>query len=68
MIRMRYIETSTLNCQIYPGQRRELERLKAQIEQDYDIKIPISELVRRALDVGLPAVAADTSFVIELIG
>jgi len=45
-----------------------LERLKAQIEQDYDIKIPISELVRRALDVGLPAVAADTSFVIELIG
>ena len=68
MIRMRYIETSTLNCQIYPGQRRELERLKAQIEQDYDIKIPISELVRRALDVGIPAIEEDHSFAIELIG
>lgn len=65
---MRYIETSTLNCQIYPGQRRQLERLKSQIEKDYDIKIPISELVRRALDVGIPAIEEDHSFAIELIG
>ena len=68
MIRMRYIETSTLNCQIYPGQRRQLERLKAQIESEYNIKIPISELVRRALDVGIPAIEEDHSFAIELIG
>ena len=65
---MRYIETKTLNCQIYAVQREELDRIKSEIESEYNIKIPISELVRRALDVGLPAVAADTSFAIELIG
>lgn len=65
---MRYIETKTLNCQIYAVQRRELDRIKSEIESEYNIKIPLSELVRRALDVGIPAVDSDRSFVIELIG
>lgn len=65
---MRYIETKTLNCQIYAVQREELDRIKSEIESEYNIKIPLSELVRRALDVGIPAVDSDRSFVIELIG
>jgi len=68
VIRMRYIETKTLNCQIYAVQRRELDRIKSEIESEYNIKIPLSELVRRALDVGIPAVDSDRSFAIELIG
>lgn len=65
---MRYIETKTLNCQIYALQREELDRIKSEIESEYNIKIPLSELVRRALDVGIPAVDADRTFAIELIG
>jgi hypothetical protein len=37
---MRYIETKTLNCQIYAVQRRELDRIKSEIESEYNIKIP----------------------------
>jgi len=35
---MRYIETSTLNCQIYPGQRRQLERLKHRLNRTMILK------------------------------
>ena len=65
---MRYIETATLNCQVYASQREELNRIKSEIESDYNIKIPFSELVRRALEVGIPAVDKDRTFAIELIG
>lgn len=65
---MRYIETKTLNCQIYAVQREELDRIKSEIESEYNIKIPLSELVRRALDVGISAIEEDHSFAIELIG
>lgn len=65
---MRYIETKTLNCQIYAVQREELDRIKSEIESEYNIKIPLSELVRRALDVGIPAIEEDHSFALELIG
>ena len=65
---MKYIECSTLNCQIYASQREELNIIKSEIERDYNIKIPLSELVRRALAVGIPAVNKDRTFALELIG
>jgi len=65
---MKYIENTTLNCKIYTSQRKELNRIKSEIELDYNMKIPLSELVRRALEVGIPAVNKDRTFVIELIG
>jgi hypothetical protein len=65
---MKYIECTTLNCKIYISQRKELNRIKSEIESDYNMKIPLSELVRRALEVGIPAVNKDRTFVIELIG
>ena len=65
---MRYIECATLNCQIYASQRKELNRIKSEIETDYDMKIPLSELVRRALEVGIPTINKNRNFVIELIG
>lgn len=65
---MRYIKCETLNCQIYASQREELNRIKSEIESEYNIKIPLSELVRRALEMGIPAINNDRTFVIELIG
>jgi len=65
---MKYIECTTLNCQIYASQREKLNRIKSEIERDYKIKIPLSELVRRALEVGIPAINKNRNFVIELIG
>ena len=65
---MRYMNTTTLNCQIYAVQRDKLQDLKNEIENEYNIKIPLSELVRRALDVGIPAIAEDHTFAIELKG
>lgn len=65
---MKYIECTTLNCKIYISQRKELNRIKSEIESDYNMKIPLSELVRRALEVGIPAVNKDRTFAIELIG
>jgi CYTH domain-containing protein len=66
---MRYIvDTSTLNVQIYASQRDHLDRIKREIEDEYNVKIPLSELVRRALEYGIPVVDADHSFAIELIG
>ena len=64
---MRYIECETLNCQIYASQREKLNRIKLEIESEYNIKIPLSELVRRALEVGIPSIDNDRTFVIELI-
>ncbi|WP_048190705.1 hypothetical protein [Methanobacterium sp. SMA-27] len=65
---MRYIETTTLNCQVYASQRQELNKIKSEIESDYNIKIPLSELVRRALEFGIPVIDKDRTFAIELIG
>ena len=59
---------TTLNCKIYTSQREELNRIKLEIESDYNMKIPLSELVRRALEVGIPAVSKDRTFALELIG
>jgi|GEM_PF-1885879 hypothetical protein len=65
---MRYIETKTLNVQIYASQRKKLDVIKSEIENEYNIKIPLSEVVRQALEVGIPAIDKDRSFAIELIG
>lgn len=64
---MRYLSTTPLNCQIYSVQRERLEQIKKEVENEYNIKIPLSEIVRRALDVGIPAISADHTFAIELI-
>ena len=65
---MRYIETKTLNVQIYASQRKKLDVIKSEIENEYNIKIQLSEVVRQALEVGIPAIDKDRSFAIELIG
>lgn len=65
---MRYLDTTTLNCQIYTAQRQKLDELKKEIEAEYNIKLPLSELVRQALDIGIPAIQKDRSFAIYLMG
>ena len=37
-------------------------------KKEYNIKIPLSELVREALTHGLPLVMKDKGFILELIG
>jgi hypothetical protein len=64
---MRYLtDTERLNCNIYTNQKKTLQKVKVEILKEHDIKVPISELVRRALEIGIPAIEKDQSFVMEL--
>lgn len=65
---MKYIETVPLTVHLYPKQREALEGLQNEIKKEYNIKIPLSELVREALTHGLPLVMKDKGFILELIG
>ena len=65
---MKYIETVPLMVHIYPKQRKILEKLQTEIKEEYNIKIPLSELVREALIRGLPFLLANTDFILERMG
>lgn len=65
---MRYIETVPLTVHLYPKQRGALEKLQNEIQREYNIKIPLSELIRVALNYGLPQVMEDNDFILERIG
>lgn len=65
---MKYIETVPLMVHIYPKQRKTLEKLQAEIKEEYNIKIPLSELVREALARGLPHLLDNEDFILERIG
>lgn len=65
---MKYIETVPLTVHLYPRQREALEGLQNEIQKEYNIKMPLSELVREALNHGLPLVMEDRDFILELIG
>lgn len=65
---MKYIETVPLMVHIYPKQRKTLEKLQTEIKEEYNIKIPLSELVREALIRGLPFLLDNTDFILERMG
>jgi hypothetical protein len=65
---MKYIETVPLTVHLYPKQRGALEKLQNEIQREYNIKIPLSELIRVALNYGLPQVMKDKDFILERIG
>lgn len=64
---MKYIETVPLTVHLYPRQRGALEKLQNEIQREYKIKIPLSELIRVALNYGLPQVMEDKDFILERI-
>jgi hypothetical protein len=53
---MKYILTEPLHVHIIPKQREELDRIKKEILEDHNVKIPISELARQALKEGIPII------------
>lgn len=65
---MKYIETVPLTVHLYPKQREALNKLQDEIKKEYNVKVPLSELVREALDHGLPQVVKNKDFILELIG
>lgn len=65
---MIYIKTKPLNVYVFHKQIKDLKRIQFEINREYNIKIPISELVRQALEHGIPAVDQNRSFVLELVG
>lgn len=65
---MKYIETVPLMVHIYPKQRKTLEKLQTEIKEEYNIKIPLSELVREALNQGLPHLLDNKDFILQRIG
>lgn len=65
---MKYIETVPLMVHIYPKQRKTLEKLQTEIKEEYNIKIPLSELVREALNRGLPHLLDSKDFILDRIG
>jgi hypothetical protein len=65
---VKYIETVPLMVHIYPKQRKTLEKLQSDIKEEYNIKIPLSELVREALNQGLPHLLDNKDFILQRIG
>jgi hypothetical protein len=64
---VKYIETVQLTVYLYHKQRKALEELQDEIKKEYNIKIPLSELVREALNQGLPLVLKNKDFILELL-
>lgn len=64
---MRYIHTEPLNAYIFTQQKESLIRIQTEIMEKYKIKIPLSELVRQALEQGIPAVDKNRAFIQDLI-
>lgn len=64
---MRYIDTVILHTYIYSKQKKYLEKIQSELEKEYLIKIPISELVRQALEFGIPEVDKNRNFISDLI-
>jgi len=68
MLDVKYIDTVPLMGHIYPKQRKTLEKLQTEIKEEYNIKIPLSELVREALIRVLPLLLDNTDFILERMG
>lgn len=68
MLDVKYIDTVPLMVHIYPKQRKTLEKLQTEIKEEYNIKIPLSELVREALIRVLPLLLDNTDFILERMG
>jgi len=60
---MKYIITKPLNTHIRTEQKDALKRIQSEIFLEYKIKFPISELVRLALEQGIPKIDEDRLFV-----
>lgn len=67
MIFIKYIETTQFSAHISIKQREYIEKIKSKLEKSAEIKIPLSEIVRMALDAGLPIVEKNKSGIIELL-
>lgn len=65
---MKYIETVPLTVHLYPKQREIIEKLQYEIKKEYQVKLPLTELVRIGLERGLPLLLEDTNFILERIG
>lgn len=66
--KMKYLtETERLNCNVYSSQKAKLENIKQEIKEEHNLYVPISELVRRCIEIGLPIIDEDRSYINELI-
>lgn len=48
---------------VFVEQKDKLKNIQSEIFEEYEIKIPISELVRLALEYGIPEIDQDRSFI-----
>lgn len=64
---MKYLNTVPLTVHIYIKQREALEKLQYEIKREYNIKIPLTELIRESLERGLPLLIDDKKFIMERI-
>lgn len=62
-----YIETTQLSAHVGIKQREYIEKIKSELEKSAGTKIPLSEIVRMALDAGLPIVEKNKSVIVELL-
>lgn len=60
---MKYIYTKPTTVHITTEQRTKLEEIKKNVEREFDIKIPLTEIIRQALEKGIPLIKDDRSFI-----
>jgi hypothetical protein len=63
--KMKYIYTKPTTVHITTEQRETLEEIKRDIELEFNIKIPLTEIIRQALEKGIPLIRNDRSFIFE---
>lgn len=62
---MKYIYTKPMTVHITTEQRAKLEEIKKNVEMEFDIKIPLTEIIRQALNKGIPLIKDDRSFIFK---
>lgn len=60
---MRYLTSEPLTVHVFVEQKDKLKNIQSELFEKYEVKLPISELVRLALEYGIPKIDEDRSFV-----
>lgn len=62
---MKYVFTKPTTVHITTEQRNKLELIKKDIENEFNIKIPLTEIIRQALEKGIPLIKDDRTFIFK---
>jgi hypothetical protein len=63
VIKMKYIDTKPITAHLLVEQLEMLQELQREIEIEFDMKISLTELIRKALNEGLPRIKRNKALI-----